>query len=64
MSPNLRVYIAETTGPIGIQMSGQALVAKAEPFGVSADLIGRALENLVVDGHERDGQPFGKVLIR
>ena len=43
MGTNLHVYIAKTLGPIGKQMTGQPLVAEAEPFRGDHDLFWAAL---------------------
>ena len=63
MGANLHIHIAKTPGPIGKQMTGQPLVAEAEPFRGDHDLFWAALKNIVVDGDERNGEPFGDFLI-
>ena len=61
---DLDIHISEPAGPIGEQMTSETLVPKAEPFRVENELLGRFLQNLVVDSDERDGKTFGQLLIR
>ena len=60
---DLHIHTAEPSGPIGEQMTCEAFVAGTEPFGSENDLLGTVLENLVVDGDERDGEMFREFLI-
>src|SRR5438128_8254787 len=60
---NQHVHIAEPPGPIGEQMTSEALVPKTKPFWVDDELLGRFLKNLVVDRDERNGETFGQFLI-
>jgi len=58
VSADLDVQVAKPPGPLRVEVSCQAPMALAQPFGGDGDLVWLDLQNLVVDGDERDGEPI------